>query len=312
MRRAGGSPPSTRPPARRSPRPCWPTRPASSPPAPPRGTPSAPGRPRPPRARAGGRAHRPDRRGQQGGTGRAGHPRDRQAAGRVARRGAGDHRHLLFFRARAAASTARPCPARCATSSSSPSACRSGSAAIITAGNFPVAVPSWYLVPALLCGNAVVWKPAEYTPAIADARSPSCSSRGGLPAGVLNTVLADGPATYDGLSAALDDGLVQKIGFTGSSAVGRAHRRARRPPPADAVPGAGRQEPARRDARRRPRPGRRGRAVLRLRHRGPALHLARHRDRARVGARRVPRPVRRPPCAPPRSATRPATCSTGR
>ena len=41
-----------------------------------------------------------------------------------------------------------------------------GVAAIITAGNFPVAVPSWYLVPALLCGNAVVWKPAEYAPAI--------------------------------------------------------------------------------------------------------------------------------------------------
>src|SRR3954471_10503135 len=37
-----------------------------------------------------------------------------------------------------------------------------GVAAIITAGNFPVAVPSWYLVPALLCGNAVVWKPADY------------------------------------------------------------------------------------------------------------------------------------------------------
>src|SRR4051812_4182205 len=34
-----------------------------------------------------------------------------------------------------------------------------GVAAIITAGNFPVAVPAWYLVPAVLCGNAVVWKP---------------------------------------------------------------------------------------------------------------------------------------------------------
>ena len=41
-----------------------------------------------------------------------------------------------------------------------------GVAAIITAGNFPVAVPSWYLVPAILCGNAVVWKPAEYSAAI--------------------------------------------------------------------------------------------------------------------------------------------------
>src|SRR3954469_2083983 len=94
-----------------------------------------------------------------------------------------------------------------------------GVAAIITAGNFPVAVPSWYLVPAILCGNAVVWKPAEYTPAIARAFT-ELFVAGGLPAGVLNTVLADGPATYDGLSTALDDGLVQKIGFTGSSAVG--------------------------------------------------------------------------------------------
>ena len=38
-----------------------------------------------------------------------------------------------------------------------------GVAVIITAPNFPVAVPSWYLVPALLTGNAVVWKPAEAT-----------------------------------------------------------------------------------------------------------------------------------------------------
>jgi len=44
-----------------------------------------------------------------------------------------------------------------------------GVSVIITAGNFPVAVPSWYIVPALLCGNAVVWKPAEYTPATAEA-----------------------------------------------------------------------------------------------------------------------------------------------
>ena len=47
-----------------------------------------------------------------------------------------------------------------------------GVAAIITAGNFPVAVPSWYIVPALLCGNAVVWKPAEYAAASAPTRSP--------------------------------------------------------------------------------------------------------------------------------------------
>src|SRR5215472_6371135 len=44
-----------------------------------------------------------------------------------------------------------------------------GVVSVITAGNFPVAVPSWYLIPALLCGNAVVWKPADYSAAAATA-----------------------------------------------------------------------------------------------------------------------------------------------
>src|ERR687892_236695 len=70
-----------------------------------------------------------------------------------------------------------------------------GVAAIVTAGNFPVAVPSWYLVPALLCGNAVVWKPAEYSPAVAEAFA-QLFLHGGLPEGVFNMVLADGPATF--------------------------------------------------------------------------------------------------------------------
>jgi alpha-ketoglutaric semialdehyde dehydrogenase len=94
-----------------------------------------------------------------------------------------------------------------------------GVAAIITAGNFPVAVPAWYLVPALLCGNTVVWKPAEYAPALGEALT-ELFVHGGLPAGVLNTVLAEGPQTFDGLSQALEAGLVDKVGFTGSSAVG--------------------------------------------------------------------------------------------
>jgi aldehyde dehydrogenase (NAD+) len=57
-----------------------------------------------------------------------------------------------------------------------------GVAAIVTAGNFPVAVPSWYIVPALVCGNAVVWKPAEYTPATAEAFS-HLLVHAGVPAG---------------------------------------------------------------------------------------------------------------------------------
>jgi len=94
-----------------------------------------------------------------------------------------------------------------------------GVAAIVTAGNFPVAVPSWYIIPALVCGNAVVWKPAEYTPRTAEAFA-QLMLHGGLPDGVLNLVLADGPATFAGLEIALREGLVDKVGFTGSTEVG--------------------------------------------------------------------------------------------
>jgi alpha-ketoglutaric semialdehyde dehydrogenase len=95
-----------------------------------------------------------------------------------------------------------------------------GVVAVITAGNFPVAVPSWYLIPALLCGNAVVWKPADYSPACGAALFDLIVRGGGLPDGVLNLVQADGEATYAGLERALAEGNVDKVGFTGSSQVG--------------------------------------------------------------------------------------------
>jgi alpha-ketoglutaric semialdehyde dehydrogenase len=95
-----------------------------------------------------------------------------------------------------------------------------GTVAVVTAGNFPVAVPSWYIVPALLCGNTVVWKPAEYASASAHAFFDLFVRGGGLPDGVLNIVHADGAATFEGLEQALSEGLVDKVGFTGSSAVG--------------------------------------------------------------------------------------------
>ncbi len=96
-----------------------------------------------------------------------------------------------------------------------------GTVAVITAGNFPVAVPSWYIVPALLTGNTIVWKPAEYSPAASAAFHELFVRGGGLPDGVFNVVYADGPATFAGLEQALDAGHVDKVGFTGSSAVGR-------------------------------------------------------------------------------------------
>ncbi len=95
-----------------------------------------------------------------------------------------------------------------------------GAAAVVTAGNFPVAVPSWYLVPALVAGNTVVWKPAEYAAASALALF-ELFQAGGLPEGVLNLVFADGAATFAGLEQGLQEGSIDKIGFTGSTSVGR-------------------------------------------------------------------------------------------
>jgi acyl-CoA reductase-like NAD-dependent aldehyde dehydrogenase len=94
-----------------------------------------------------------------------------------------------------------------------------GVAAIVTAGNFPVAVPSWYVVPALLCGDAVVWKPPEYTPATADAFA-QLILHAGFPRGAFQLVIADGAQTFEGIERALDEQVLDKVGFTGSSEVG--------------------------------------------------------------------------------------------
>jgi len=96
-----------------------------------------------------------------------------------------------------------------------------GTMAVITAGNFPVAVPSWYIVPALVAGNTVVWKPAEYAPQTATAFV-RCIQAAGIPVSAVQLVLTDGPTTSEGLAEALAAGHVHKVGFTGSSEVGRS------------------------------------------------------------------------------------------
>jgi alpha-ketoglutaric semialdehyde dehydrogenase len=96
-----------------------------------------------------------------------------------------------------------------------------GAVGVITAGNFPVAVPAWYIVPALVTGNTVVWKPAEYSAVISAALHELFVRGGGLPDGVFNLVHADGEATFTGLQQSLESGFLNKVGFTGSSAVGR-------------------------------------------------------------------------------------------
>jgi aldehyde dehydrogenase (NAD+) len=95
-----------------------------------------------------------------------------------------------------------------------------GVCAMITAGNFPIAVPSWKILPAILCGNTVVWKPSEDAPTVAEAFA-ACLAEAGLPPGVLNVVHGTGAGAGAALVDAVDRGWVDKIAFTGSSAVGR-------------------------------------------------------------------------------------------
>jgi aldehyde dehydrogenase (NAD+) len=94
-----------------------------------------------------------------------------------------------------------------------------GVCAMITAGNFPVAVPSWKIIPAILCGNTVVWKPSEDAPTVGYAFAQILEAAG-VPAGVVNVVFGTGAGTGQHLVDAIDKGLVQKISFTGSSQVG--------------------------------------------------------------------------------------------
>ena len=93
--------------------------------------------------------------------------------------------------------------------------------AFMTACNFPVAVPAWYFVPALVCGNTCVWKPSEDALLTSYALT-ELLHRAGLPRGVFNTVLGTGAETGAALVELIEEGnLVDKVGFTGSTAVGR-------------------------------------------------------------------------------------------
>jgi aldehyde dehydrogenase (NAD+) len=89
-----------------------------------------------------------------------------------------------------------------------------GVVGVITPWNFPMAIPSWKIVPALVCGNTVVFKPASDTPLVA-AAFVQLLEDAGLPPGVMNLVTgrAAGAAIVDHPDVAL-------ISFTGSTEIG--------------------------------------------------------------------------------------------
>src|SRR6202162_4230050 len=92
-----------------------------------------------------------------------------------------------------------------------------GVCGMITPWNFPMAIPSWKTMPALISGNAVVLKPAEDTP-LSSYHLVQILTEAGVPRGVVNLVSGDGPGAGAPLSQHKD---VPVISFTGSTAVGR-------------------------------------------------------------------------------------------
>jgi acyl-CoA reductase-like NAD-dependent aldehyde dehydrogenase len=93
-----------------------------------------------------------------------------------------------------------------------------GVVGLIVPWNFPLAIASWKLGPALACGNTVVMTPAELTPLTA-VKLGELALEAGLPEGVLNVLPGSGSVVGQRLVEHPD---VAKIGFTGSTEVGRS------------------------------------------------------------------------------------------
>ena len=87
---------------------------------------------------------------------------------------------------------------------------------LITPWNFPIAIPSWKIIPALIAGNTVVLKPAEETPVCA-TRFVEVLEEAGIPPGVLNLVHGFGETVGDPIVRHPD---IDAIAFTGSNEVG--------------------------------------------------------------------------------------------
>jgi len=92
-----------------------------------------------------------------------------------------------------------------------------GVCGLITPWNFPMAIPTWKMFPALVCGNTVILKPASDTPASA-VKLVEAAIEAGVPEGVVNLVHGSGSSV--GIPMVEHPG-IRLISFTGSSAVGK-------------------------------------------------------------------------------------------
>jgi len=92
-----------------------------------------------------------------------------------------------------------------------------GVCSLVTPWNFPMAIPSWKIMPALICGNAVVIKPATDTP-LSTYNLVQTLAEAGVPRGVVNLVTGSGSEVGTALLSHDD---VRVVSFTGSTEVGR-------------------------------------------------------------------------------------------
>src|SRR5216684_2269475 len=92
-----------------------------------------------------------------------------------------------------------------------------GLCGLITPWNFPMAIPSWKLIPALVCGNTVVIKPAEDTPLSTYHLVKACAEAG-IPPGVVNLVTGYGETVGAEMT---NHSALRLISFTGSTDTGR-------------------------------------------------------------------------------------------
>ena len=92
-----------------------------------------------------------------------------------------------------------------------------GVCSLITPWNFPMAIPSWKMMPALICGNTMVIKPAEDTP-LSTVNLVKAMEEAGIPAGVVNIVMGTGEEAGAPLATHPD---IRLVSFTGSTDTGR-------------------------------------------------------------------------------------------
>jgi aldehyde dehydrogenase (NAD+) len=100
-----------------------------------------------------------------------------------------------------------------------------GVCSIITPWNFPMAIPSWKIIPALVCGNTVVFKPASQTP-LSAVNFVKVLADAGIPMGVVNMVTGDGAEVGTPLTTSDP---IRVVSFTGSTRVGRIVNQAAAP-----------------------------------------------------------------------------------